>query len=62
MVNMKIVDSYWTPVVNILRIRCSCGIINEMRQDNNVVKCKCGQRANMHNYKNQWIAQHNPTN
>lgn len=55
---MKIVDSFWTPVMSILRIRCGdCGRINEMRQDHNVVNCKCGKRANMHNYKNQWIKQ-----
>jgi hypothetical protein len=55
MVNAKILDSVWTPVATLLRVRCGyCNKINEIIESDNIVKCSCGRKHNIHNYKAQW--------
>lgn len=46
---MTIVDAYWTPAVNILKIQCDCGHMFYQRSDRQNVKCSnCKATQNLH--------------
>jgi len=43
--SMKIIDAKWTPKVNLLKIKCSCGEEFWHRADRWTLQCpRCGQR------------------
>ena len=44
---MTITSARWTPRVNLLTIRCSCGRLFEHRADRWQVRCVCGRQEGL---------------
>lgn len=59
---MKIIDVYWTPIIDVYRVRCQCGRVNEIRVDKDDVKCPCGRRGSIENQKSSWASMEVPMN
>ena len=45
---MKILDTFWTPKINVHIVECDCGHQNPMRADVWYINCsRCGKKISM---------------
>jgi len=53
---MKIIDTEWTPKVNILHIRCNCcARVIKHRADRWWVYCPCGNKRNLGKIREDYV-------
>uniref|UniRef100_A0A6M3K475 Uncharacterized protein n=1 Tax=viral metagenome TaxID=1070528 RepID=A0A6M3K475_9ZZZZ len=53
---MKIIDVTWSPIVNMIRVKCDCGNVFSFRIDRWKVRCyNCNKVENINKLRNNFV-------
>jgi hypothetical protein len=54
---MHIVGARWTPSINMMEVRCQCGITFDHRADRWTVRCPCGRTDHLQKLRDRYVPQ-----